>query len=138
MKITVEAIVAAPLMTVWQSWTDPIHITGWNAASDDWYTPRATNDLQVGGKFNARMEARDGSAGFDFEGTYTLVEEGKRIEYVMADGRTVQIAFTEEGEGVRVLETFDTENENSPELQRAGWQAIMDNFKQYTEELAKR
>lgn len=137
MKITVEAVIAAPLVTVWQAWTDPAHITKWNAASDDWCSPWATNDLRVGGKFNARMEAKDGSAGFDFEGMYTVVEEGKRIEYIMADGRTVQIVFAGEGESVRVTETFDTENENSAELQRAGWQAIMDNFKQYTENLAK-
>lgn len=137
MKITVEAAVAAPLDTTWRSWTEPEHITKWNAASDDWCSPRATNDLRVGGQFSARMEAKDGSVGFDFEGTYTLVEEGKRIEYVMADGRTVQIVFTEEGNQVRVTETFDTENENSAELQRAGWQAIMDNFKRYTESLVQ-
>lgn len=137
MKITVEAAVAAPLETTWRAWTEPEHITKWNVASDDWCSPRAVNDLRVGGQFSARMEAKDGSAGFDFEGTYTLVEEGKRIEYVMADSRTVQIVFTEEGNQVRVTETFDTENENSAELQRAGWQAIMDNFKRYTESLVQ-
>lgn len=137
MKIAVEAVVKAPLGLVWSAWTEPAHITEWNAASDDWCSPRAENDLRVGGKFTARMEAKDGSAGFDFEGTYSLVEEGKRIEYVMADGRTVQISFVEEGDGVRITETFDTENENSAELQRAGWQSILDNFKKYTESLAK-
>lgn len=137
MKITVEALVQAPLDTAWQAWTEPEHITEWNAASDDWCSPKATNDLRVGGQFSARMEAKDGSAGFDFEGTYTLVEAGKRIEYVMADGRTVQIVFAPEGDGVRVTETFDTENENSAELQRAGWQAILDSFKRHAESLAK-
>ena len=137
MKITVEALVQAPLDTTWQAWTEPEHITEWNAASDDWCSPKATNDLRVGGQFSARMEAKDGSAGFDFEGTYTLVEAGKRIEYVMADGRTVQIVFAPEGDGVRVTETFDTENENSAELQKAGWQSILDNFKRHAENLAK-
>ncbi|MFZ1626595.1 MAG: SRPBCC family protein [Candidatus Moraniibacteriota bacterium] len=137
MKITVETTVAAPLETVWRAWTEPEHITEWNVASDDWCSPRATNDLRVGGRFNARMEAKDGSAGFDFEGTYTHVEAGKKIEYMMADGRTVQIAFAEEGTHVRVTETFDTENENAAELQRAGWQAILDRFGTYTEGLTQ-
>ncbi len=137
MKITVETTVKAPLEIVWQSWTDPVHVTKWCAASADWHVPSAENDLRVDGRFKTRMEARDGSAGFDFGGTYTLVEEHARIEYVMADGRTVQIAFAPVDGGVLVAETFDTENENPADMQRTGWQAILDNFRTYTEGLVK-
>ncbi len=134
-KITVQTSVHAPLETVWNSWTQPEHITKWNTASEDWHTPHAENDLRVGGTFSARMEAKDGSTGFDFAGIYTDVVPMKRIAYKLGDDRTVEIMFEEEGDHVKVIETFDTEDENSAELQKQGWQAIMDNFKKYTESL---
>jgi uncharacterized protein YndB with AHSA1/START domain len=128
MKITVETVVQADLNRVWSTWNNPEDIKQWNAASDDWHTPRAAVDLREGGKFVARMEAKDGSEGFDFEGTYTRVVPRKLIEYRMTDGREVQIEFAERAGGVLVKETFDAETENPPELQRQGWQAILDNF----------
>jgi uncharacterized protein YndB with AHSA1/START domain len=111
----------------------PEHITKWCQASDDWHAPSAANDLRVGGIFTTRMEARDGSAGFDFGGTYTNVELHSKIEYVMEDGRKVSIEFTPLDGGVRVVEMFDPENQNSEDMQRAGWQAILNNFKHYVE-----
>lgn len=131
--ITVSATVNAPIEKVWRLWTSPEHITQWNNASDDWWTPRAENDLRTGGKFNSRMEARDGSFGFDFNGTYTLVEPHKTIEYVMEDGRVVSISFETVGNETLVTEIFEAEITNSIELQQFGWQAIMDNFKKYVE-----
>jgi len=128
MKITVETVVQADLNRVWSTWNNPEDIKQWNAASDDWHTPRATVDLREGGKFVARMEAKDGSEGFDFEGTYTRVVPRKLIEYRMTDGREVKVEFTERAGGVVVKETFDAETENPAELQRQGWQAILDNF----------
>jgi uncharacterized protein YndB with AHSA1/START domain len=133
--ITVQALVNAPIEKVWNAWTKPEHITQWNNASDDWHTPKASNDLRVGGKFSATMAARDGSASFDFEGTYTDVKQHQLIAYSMADGRTVKVVFKAEGSKTKVIETFDPESENSIELQRGGWQAILDNFKKYTEGL---
>ena len=133
--ITVSADVDAPIKIVWESWTRPEHIVKWNNASEDWHTPQATIDLRVGGKFCSRMEAKDGSMGFDFEGVYDVVQPLKKIAYTMADGRKVFIQFEEKESGIRVIESFDPENTNSLELQRAGWQAIMDNFKKYTESL---
>jgi uncharacterized protein YndB with AHSA1/START domain len=133
-KVTIETDVKAPLDKVWTYWTEPEHITQWNSASEDWHTPRATNDLKVGGRFTARMEAKDGSMGFDFAGTYTRVEPMKHIAYTMDDGRNVTVEFTEEGERVRVQETFDPESENPIDMQRDGWQAILDNFKKHVEE----
>ena len=132
MKITVETIVEAPLATVWDAYVTPEDIVQWNAASDDWHTPRATVDLRPGGKFCSRMEARDGSFGFDFEGVYTRVEPRQLIEYDMA-GREVTVTFAERDGAVEVRVTFDAEGENDPELQRAGWQAILDNFKRHVE-----
>lgn len=132
-SITVEMKVNAPLEKVWDYWTNPQHIVNWNYASEDWHAPHATNDLRVGGKFNSRMEAKDGSMGFDFEGEYTKVEQHIEIEYVLADARKVNIRFDSDGKETTVTETFDPENENTLELQRAGWQAIVDNFKRYTE-----
>ena len=132
-SITVEMKVNAPLEKVWDYWTNPQHIVNWNYASEDWHAPHATNDLRVGGKFNSRMEAKDGSMGFDFEGEYTKVEQHIEIEYVLADARRVNIRFDSDGKETTVTETFDPENENTLELQRAGWQAILDNFKRYTE-----
>lgn len=134
-RITVEATVNAPIETVWKCWTEPKHITQWNNASDDWHTPHAENDLRVGGKFLSRMESRDGSMGFDFVGTYQEVIEYKMIAYTMEDGRKVEITFvSEDGKTTQVTETFDPENENALELQKTGWQAILNNFKNYVEQ----
>jgi uncharacterized protein YndB with AHSA1/START domain len=132
-KITIEASIKSPVEKVWKFWTGPEHITKWNTASDDWHTPRAENDLRVGGKFLSRMEAKDGSFGFDFEGIYDQVILHERIAYTMGDGRTVDTRFIKEGDGTKVISTFDAENQNSIEMQRGGWQAILDNFKKYTE-----
>lgn len=132
-QISVETIVRAPIEKVWRYWTEPEHITQWNAASDDWHAPSATNDLRVGGEFRCRMEAKDKSAGFDFGGTYTDVAPHQRIAYTMGDNRKVQVSFEDTGDSVKIIETFDMEHENSAELQRAGWQAILDNFKKYVE-----
>ncbi len=105
----------------------------WNAASDDWHTTQAENDLQVGGKFSSRMEAKDGSFGFDFGGTYTEIIPQDKITYTLEDDRTVSITFAQTPEGVTVTEQFEAETENEAALQRSGWQAILDNFKKYTE-----
>lgn len=134
-SITVETIVKASVRKVWESWTLPQHITKWNQASDDWHTPYAENDLRTGGKFKSTMAAKDGSMSFDFEGTYTRVTPHELIEYTMADGRTVKVIFETSGQETKVTETFDPESENSLELQRGGWQAILDSFKKYTEGL---
>jgi uncharacterized protein YndB with AHSA1/START domain len=134
-KISVQTTVNAALDKVWDLWTSPAHITRWNNASDDWHTPTATNDLREGGKFSSRMEAKDGSMGFDFEGTYDLVLPQNKIEYTMSDGRKVIIEFTAIGSQTHIMETFDAETENPVDLQRQGWQAIMDNFKKYAEQL---
>ena len=133
MKIEVETRVDAGLAEVWAAWNDPRDIERWNAASDDWHTTRSSVDLREGGRFSSRMEARDGSAGFDFEGTYTRVVPQELIEYRMDDGREVRVEFTQDGGGVLVQETFDAETENDPELQRQGWQAILDRFARYVE-----
>jgi uncharacterized protein YndB with AHSA1/START domain len=132
-KVTVAVVVDAPMSSVWECFTTPVHITKWNQASADWHTPSATSDLRVGGRFCTRMEAKDGSAGFDFEGTYTAVEPHARLAYAMDDGREVQVDFHEEGDATRVSETFDAERENPVEMQRVGWQAILDSFKAYVE-----
>jgi uncharacterized protein YndB with AHSA1/START domain len=131
--ITVQNIVKAAIDKVWQFWTLPEHITKWSFASPDWHTPYADNDLKVGGKFKSTMAAKDGSMSFDFEGEYILVEENKAIEYVLADGRKVEIRFNETPNGVEVIESFDPETVNPEEMQRGGWQAILDNFKSYVE-----
>lgn len=132
-KIIVSTVVRAPRARVWETWTDPAHVVHWYFASDDWHVPRAENDLRVGGRFVTEMAARDGSAGFDFEGTYTEVLPQERIGYVMDDGRKVTIAFADKDGGTEVTETFDPETENTIELQRHGWQSILDNFKKYAE-----
>ena len=134
--ITVQTLVNAPLQKVWDSWTKPERITKWCFASDDWEAPAAENDLRVDGRFSTTMAAKDKSMSFDFGGVYTAVQEHAVIEYTMDDGRTVKVTFTETPEGVQVTESFDPESENSEEMQRAGWQSIMDNFKKYTETLA--
>jgi len=132
MKIRVETTVAAPIERVWAAWTTPEDITQWNAASDDWHTPRASVDLRVGGTFSSRMEARDGSAGFDFAGTYTKIEPQRLIECEFG-GRTLRVEFIPGPDGVTVRETFDAEGIHSEEEQRAGWQAILDNFARHVE-----
>lgn len=133
MKITVETVVKADLKPLWNAWNNPADIKEWNNASDDWHTTRSSVDLREGGKFTSRMESKDGSEGFDFEGTYTRVVPNKAIEYRMGDGREVKVEFVERADGVLVKETFDTEDENTPELQRQGWQAILDNFGKHVE-----
>ena len=133
--ITIEATINAPVIIVWERWNNPEHITKWNSASDDWHTPWAKNDLRVGGAFTSRMEAKDGSMGFDFTGTYDVVTENEYIEYTLEDGRKVKINFTADGNSTNVVESFDAESENPVEMQQAGWQAILDSFKKYTEQL---
>src|ERR1051326_187314 len=132
-NITVEAIVNAPVEKVWELWTNPQHIIHWNNASDDWHTPRAENDLRVGGKFLSRMEAKDGSFGFDFGGEYNKVEQHKEIEYTIGDGRKVNITFVPQGNTTKLTETFEAEDTHSIEMQRTGWQNILNNFKKYAE-----
>jgi uncharacterized protein YndB with AHSA1/START domain len=132
-KIDIEASVQAPLARVWGAWNAPDAIKEWNAASEDWHTTSASVDLRVGGSFSSRMEAKDGSAGFDFTGTYTRVEPRHLIEYVMSDGREVRNEFVAQGDIVKVRVSFDAETENPVELQRQGWQAILDNFARYVE-----
>jgi uncharacterized protein YndB with AHSA1/START domain len=131
--ITVETTVNTPADKVWKLWTNPEHITKWNNASDDWYTPWAENDLQAGGKFVSRMEAKDGSFGFDFEGVYEEVKLNRLIDYTIGDGRKVKITFTNLGNATLIVETFEAESENSIDMQKGGWQAILDNFKKYAE-----
>lgn len=132
--ITVNTIINAPIKKTWEYWTAPVHIVKWNAASDDWHTPHAENDLRIGGKFLARMEAKDGSFGFDFEGIYDEVIPNQTIAYHISDGRKVKVEFVQKSENeTEVIETFDPENENSLEMQRDGWQAILNNFKKYIE-----
>jgi uncharacterized protein YndB with AHSA1/START domain len=131
--ITVQTTINAPLTKVWEFWTAPEHIVNWAFASDDWESPAAENDVRVGGRFKTVMAAKDGSERFDFTGTYTDVKEHELIEYDMEDGRHVKVSFEETADGVVVVEEFDPENENTEELQRDGWQAIMDNFKKYVE-----
>lgn len=133
-KVTVQAVVQAPIEKVWSCWTEPQHITKWNQASEDWHAPRAENDLRPGGKFVTRMEAKDGSMGFDMGGVYDEVKTHELISYTMGDGRKVEITFTAQGGETKVVETFDAESTHPVEFQQAGWQAIMDNFKKYTEE----
>ena len=131
--ITVQANIQSPIEKVWNCWTSPEHITKWNNASDDWHTPFAENDLHVGGKFLSRMEAKDGSFGFDFGGTYDAVLQNQLIVYTIADGRKVSVTFTANGNETNVTEYFEAENQNAVDMQQAGWQAILDNFKKYTE-----
>ena len=132
-KVTVESTINAPVEKVWKYWSAPEHITKWCSPSEDWHAPKAENDLTVGGKFSTRMEAKDGSFGFDFGGVYDEVKTNELIEYTMSDGRKVIIQFTANGNETKVMETFDAENEHPVDFQKAGWQAILDNFKKYTE-----
>lgn len=132
-KITIEAVISADTKTVWDFWTKPEHITNWNVASDDWQCPWAENDLRSGGKYSARMEAKDGSFGFDFEAVYDEVIDQKEITYTMSDGRQATTTFENLDGKTKVKTTFDVEEENPVEIQKDGWQAILDNFKKYVE-----
>jgi uncharacterized protein YndB with AHSA1/START domain len=132
MKITIETLVNAPIEDVWRAWTTPADIVRWNTATPEWHTPRATVDLREGGRFCSRMEAKDGSVGFDFEGTYTKIVPHERIEATFGD-RTMQVEFIPTADGVTVRETFDAENTYPVEQQRQGWQTILDNFAKHVE-----
>lgn len=131
--ITVETTVKAPVEKVWKYWSEPQHVTKWCQASDDWHCPAAENDLRVDGKFKTTMAAKDGSFSFDFGGVYTAVQQNKLMEYTLEDGRKVKISFSGNGNETKVVETFDPESMNPVEMQKAGWQAILDSFKKYTE-----
>lgn len=132
-KITINAEIKAPVEKVWEMWNSPDHIVNWNAASDDWHTTRASNELKVGGTSSCRMEAKDGSEGFDFNWIYTSVESNKHLAYTLEDNRKVVIDFSEENGKVNIIQTFDAEKENTVELQKIGWQSILNNFKKYVE-----
>lgn len=132
MQITVEGLVHAPIADVWRAYVTPADIMQWNAASDDWHTTASTVDLRVGGAFSSRMEAKDGSFGFDFAGTYTEVVPQERLAYSFGD-RTAVVTFAPAPDGVMVRVTFDAEAQNPAEMQRQGWQAILDNFARYVE-----
>lgn len=132
-KITVSEIVEADTKKVWDYWTKPEHITNWNFASDDWHCPKAENDLRVGGTYSARMEAKDGSFGFDFEAVYDEVLSQEKITYTMTDGRVATTHFEDLGDKTKVTTTIDAENENPVDMQIDGWQAIINNFKKYAE-----
>jgi len=131
--ITVATTVNAPIEKVWECWGQPEHITKWCQASDDWHAPYADNDLRTGGSFKTTMAAKDGSFSFDFGGVYDEVRENELISYTMSDGRSVRIVFTQGEDGVHIAETFDPESTNPREMQQAGWQAILDNFRKYAE-----
>ena len=132
--ITVETTVNAPIEKVWKYWTEPKHIMNWSFASDDWHTPAAENDLRVGGKFSSTMAAKDGSMSFDFGGIYTEVKHHEKMEYTLGDERKVKISFADQGgKSVKIVESFEAESQNPLEMQKGGWQAILDNFKKYTE-----
>jgi uncharacterized protein YndB with AHSA1/START domain len=132
-KITIETMISADTKEVWDRYTKPEHITKWNFASDDWQCPKAENDLRAGGKLKSRMEAKDGSFGFDFEAIYDEVIAQRKISYTMLDGRQAIIDFENSGNKTKITIVFDAETQNSVELQRNGWQAILDNFKKYVE-----
>ncbi len=133
MKITVETTIDAPLDEVWRAWVEPRHIVRWNFAADDWHCPAAEIDLRPDGSFSYRMEARDGSMGFDFAGVFTAIEPRREIRFSLGDGRKVTVGFGESNDGVRVVETFEAEDELTAEQQRQGWQCILDNFKLHVE-----
>ena len=132
MEITIETTINAPIKAVWAAWTTPDAIVQWNAASDDWHTTKSHVDLKVGGEFSSRMEAKDGSMGFDFAGIYTRIEEPKLLEAEFG-GRALRVEFIQDGRNILVRETFEPEDQNSAEMHRAGWQAILDNFKRFVE-----
>ena len=132
-KITVSATIHAGIKKVWDYYTKPEHITKWNFAHPSWHCPSASNDMRPRGKYSARMEAKDGSFGFDFEATYDEVTHGENFTYTMPNGRQVTVVFKGNDDQTEVDVTFDPETENPVEMQKAGWQAILDNFKQYAE-----
>ncbi|MGA1381034.1 MAG: SRPBCC domain-containing protein [Schleiferiaceae bacterium] len=129
--IEVTALTSARRSAAWHAFTDPTHVVNWNFAGDDWCCPSCTNDVRVGGTWTSRMEARDGSFGFDFASTYTEVVEGEKIHLLMADGRRWEVEFSDEGTGTRITERFDPEAQNPEDMQRAGWQMILDRFAAY-------
>ncbi len=131
--ITIETKVNAPVEKVWEIWNSPEHIINWNSASDEWHTPSAKNDLRVGGKLISRMEAKDGSAGFDFVGVYDEIIPQELIVYTLEDGRYVKVSFTGNESATKIVESFEAESHHSIEMQKGGWQAILDNFKKYVE-----
>ncbi|TQR07518.1 SRPBCC family protein [Psychrobacillus soli] len=133
-KVTIETTIHAPVEKVWEYWSEPDHLTKWNTPSDDWHTPSAENDLRVGGKFSSRMEAKDGSFGFDFAGVYDEVKLHDFISYTLGDGRQVEISFISQENNTKINQVFDPETENPIEMQQQGWQAILDNFKKYAEQ----
>ncbi len=135
MKLTVTTTINKNIKTVWDAFTLPQHITNWYFASSDWHAPFAENDVRIGGKFKIRMEAKDGSFGFDFSGTYTNVVLHKQLDYTLDDKRLVSVSFKEENNQTVVTQSFEPETENTIELQQQGWQMILDNFKSYTESL---
>jgi uncharacterized protein YndB with AHSA1/START domain len=132
-KVTIETTVSANTKKVWDYWNKPEHITKWNFAADDWHCPKAENDLRVGGRLKSRMEAKDGSFGFDFEATYDEVIDQKKITYTMLDGRRATTDFENLNGNTKIITIFDAENENPVEMQRSGWLSILDNFKRYVE-----
>ncbi len=132
-QITVQTTINAPVEKVWKLWTSPEHITKWNNASEDWHTPYAENDLQAGGKFLSRMEAKDGSMGFDLIGTYDFITTNESMEYTLGDDRKVSINFTSAGAQTSIIETFEAETTHPIEFQKSGWQSILDNYKKHVE-----
>src|SRR6185369_7511952 len=132
-RITVDATVKAPVEKVWNVWTNPADIIKWSTPSPEWHTPKAQHDLKTGGNFNYRMEARDGSAGFDFGGVFDIVRQNECLAYTIGDGRKVIITFNTTDGTTKIVQTFEAESENSLEMQKAGWQAILDSFKKYVE-----
>jgi uncharacterized protein YndB with AHSA1/START domain len=137
-RVTIEATVALPPEVAWEFWIDPEHITQWNFASADWCCPSAENDLKIGGLYRARMEAKDGSVGFDFEAVYDEVVPSSRLTYTMADGRKATTTFEPQDGSTKVVTVFDAEKQNSIDLQRNGWQSILNNFKVYAESQSSR
>ena len=133
--ISVKSIVKAPIAKVWDCWTNPIHVKNWNFAVSDWHCPEATNDLMEGGEFHYTMASKDNSMSFDFWGTHQKIETEKNIESVLGDGRTMKVTFESVEDGILVTEQFEPESQNPPERQKAGWQMILDNFKNYVEQL---
>jgi uncharacterized protein YndB with AHSA1/START domain len=131
--IKIEANINAPVEKVWKYWVEPSHITQWAFASSDWHAPTAENDVRANGKFKTTMAAKDGSVSFDFEGVYTKVEPQKTLEYKIADGRIVKVTFSASESNTSVVETFEAEDVNSIDMQKAGWQAILNNFKNHVE-----
>ena len=131
--ITIKTTIQAPIDRVWKMWNNPADVIEWNSPSKEWHTPKAENNLAEGQTFTYTMAARDGSMSFDFSGTYTLINENERIEYALADGRNVSVGFSGDGHTTEIIETFDPENQNPREMQQAGWQSILDNFRDYAE-----